>query len=42
MTFPEEGAEDLGALKIVHEGKTRWFCCATCEKEFLADPQRFE
>lgn len=41
MSFPEESAEELGALHCVHNGKTRWFCCATCQKEFLADPERY-
>lgn len=42
MTFPEESAEELGALKLVHEGKVRWFCSPTCQHEFLADPARYE
>lgn len=41
MTFPEEGAEELGALKVVHKGKTHWFCSPTCEREFRADPERY-
>lgn len=41
MTFPEEAAEELGALKVVHNGKTHWFCSPTCEREFRADPTRY-
>lgn len=41
MTFPEEGAEELGALHAEHEGKRVWFCSPTCEREFLADPSRY-
>lgn len=41
MSFPEEGAEELGALQVEHEGKMRWFCCPTCKAEFLADPRRY-
>ncbi len=39
MQFPLEGAEELGALKVVHQGKTYWFCSPTCEQEFKADPE---
>lgn len=41
MTFPEESAEELGALKVVHKGKTFWFCSPTCEHEFRAAPEKF-
>ena len=41
MTFPEEGAEELGALKVVHKGRTHWFCSPTCERDFKADPDRY-
>lgn len=41
MTFPEEDAEALGALKAERAGKTRWFCCPTCQQEFLQDPARY-
>lgn len=41
MTFPEEGAEDLGAEKHVHEGRTYWFCCPTCKQEFVNAPASF-
>ena len=41
MTFPEESAEELGAEKAVHQGKTYWFCSPTCKHEFEADPARF-
>ena len=41
MTFPEESAEELGALKVVHKGKTHWFCSPTCQHEFQADPSRY-
>lgn len=41
MEFPEEGAEELGALKHEHEGKTYWFCCETCRTEFKRAPERY-
>lgn len=41
MTFPEETAEELGATKVVHKGRTHWFCSPTCEGEFRADPERY-
>lgn len=41
MTFPEESAEDLGALKVVRDGKTHWFCSPTCQEEFLAHPEKY-
>lgn len=41
MTFPEESAEELGAEKAVHKGKTYWFCSPTCKHEFETDPARF-
>lgn len=41
MTFPEEDAEALGALKVEHEGKTRWFCCPTCRDAFVKDPASY-
>jgi YHS domain-containing protein len=41
MVFPEEGAEELGALKVERGGKTHWFCCPTCQKEFLAAPDKY-
>lgn len=41
MQFPEEGAEELGALHVQHQGKRVWFCCPTCKAEFEADPARY-
>lgn len=41
MTFPEEGAEELGALKVEHLGRTHWFCSPTCERAFRADPEKY-
>ncbi|MEA3200810.1 MAG: hypothetical protein QOE90_2238 [Thermoplasmata archaeon] len=36
MAFEEEGALELGAIRLVRGGKTFWFCSPPCEKEFLA------
>ena len=41
MTFPKESAEELGALKSVHEGRTYWFCSPTCQHDFEAAPERY-
>lgn len=41
VSFPEEEAEALGALKTERKGRTHWFCCPTCQQEFLADPDRY-
>ena len=41
MQFPEESAEELGASKSVHKGKTFWFCSPTCKHDFDADPERY-
>lgn len=41
MTFPEAQAEELGAFKVVHGGKTHWFCSSTCRDEFVRDPAAF-
>ena len=37
MVFPEENAEELGALKVERAGKTHWFCCATCRDAFVKE-----
>ncbi|HUR67880.1 MAG TPA: YHS domain-containing protein [Candidatus Thermoplasmatota archaeon] len=41
MEFPEESAEELGALRSEHKGKRYWFCSPTCQHEFEADPGRY-
>lgn len=41
MVFPEEGAEELGALKVERDGKTHWFCCPTCRDAFVRDPTKY-
>lgn len=41
MPFEEEGALELGAIRISRGGKVYWFCSPPCEKEFLADPAKF-
>lgn len=41
MTFPEETAEEMGAFKVVHKGKTHWFCSSTCRDAFVKHPERF-
>lgn len=41
MTFPEENAEEMGASKSVHQGKTYWFCSPTCKHAFDAEPERY-
>jgi YHS domain-containing protein len=41
MTFPEETAEELGASKSVHKGKTYWFCSPTCKHAFDARPEHY-
>lgn len=41
MEFPEETAEELGAVKHTHEGKLYWFCCQTCRDAFVDEPDRY-
>lgn len=41
MPFEEEGALDMGASRLERGGRTFWFCCPPCEREFLADPAKF-
>lgn len=41
VAFDEETAEALGACRVEHGGRTRWFCCPTCQREFLADPAQY-
>ena len=41
MTFPEETAEEMGAFKVVHKGRTHWFCSSTCRDAFAERPERF-
>lgn len=41
MTFPEETAEELGALKHMHNGKRYWFCCEKCRSAFVDEPARY-
>jgi hypothetical protein len=42
MAFEEEGALDLGAIRHVRHGRVVWLCSPPCEKEFLAEPSKFE
>lgn len=41
MVFEEETAEEMGAFRVVHQGKTHWFCSSTCRDAFVASPDRF-
>lgn len=41
MVFEEETAEEMGAFKVVHQGKTRWFCSSTCKHEFELAPEKY-
>jgi len=39
--FEEEGAVELGALRVARKGRIFWFCSPPCEKEFQRDPEAY-
>jgi Cu+-exporting ATPase len=41
MTFPEETAEEMGAFKVVHKGRTHWLCSSTCKETFEKHPDKY-
>ena len=41
MTFDEETADEMGAFKVVRDGKTHWFCSSTCQDAFVKHPTKF-
>jgi YHS domain-containing protein len=41
MPIPVEQAEELGAFKVVHAGKTHWLCSSTCRDAFVKHPERY-
>lgn len=41
VTFDEETAEEMGAFRVVHEGRTHWFCSSTCRDEFVKRPAQY-
>lgn len=40
MVFPEGSAEEMGAFRVVHKGRTHWFCSSTCRDTFEQRPER--
>lgn len=41
MVFEEETAEEMGAFKVVHKGKTRWLCSSACRDAFAKHPDKY-